>query len=219
MSVFSLIIRKLFTMKILLWSHLVCILLGSVTSANHLFLPTAVKGKSRRFMDSKKSLIFKIIKDLQEEGPVRCFHYVIDSDGHVITHMIPKRRPPRPRSPMSKLKPKGPPLPDSELPVPLKIVDYRKIRLENCNHYLEIWFFTIYITVTILWLGAPTSSLNWPLWTKQTSSFLNLNLCFTPPLIIISFSLMLLRKKMQGFNLRNFSRINSLIRDKMYKHV
>ena len=83
MSGFSLIIRKLFTMNILLWSNLVCILLSSITSANHqkndLFLPSAVKGKSRIFISSKKSLIFKIIEDLKEEGPVRCFHYVIDS--------------------------------------------------------------------------------------------------------------------------------------------
>ena len=128
MSGFSLIIRKLFTMKILLWSHLVCMLLGSATSTNHLFLPRAVKGKSKIFMSSKKSLIFKIIEDQKEEGPVRCIHYVIDSDGHVITHMIPKRRPPRPRAPLSQFKHKGPPHPDSELPVPIKIVDYRKIR-------------------------------------------------------------------------------------------
>ena len=127
------IIRKLFTMNILLWSNLVCILLSSITSANHqkndLFLPSAVKGKSRIFISSKKSLIFKIIEDLKEEGPVRCFHYVIDSDSHVITHMIPKRKSNRSRSPMLKLKPQRPPYPDSEVPVPIKIVDYRKMRL------------------------------------------------------------------------------------------
>ena len=106
-------------MKILLWSHLVCTLLGSITSANRLLLPSAVKGKSRIFVDSKKSLIFKIIEDLKKEGPVRCFHYVIDYESHVITHMIPKRSSKRSRSHTHS---------DSELPVPLKIVDYRKIR-------------------------------------------------------------------------------------------
>ena len=141
-SCFPLIIRKLFIMNILLWSNLVCILLGSTTSANHIFLPSlkkflpsAVKGESRIYISSKKSLIFKIIEDLKEEGPVRCFHYVIDSDSHVITHMIPKRRSNSSISPMLNSKTQRPPYPDSELPVPIKIVDYRKIRLNFLNHY------------------------------------------------------------------------------------
>ena len=115
----SLIIRKLFTMKILLFSHLVCILLGSITSNIHTLhnlLPKKVAGKSREFTYSKKTLMFKIIEDLKEEGPIRCFHYVIDSDSHVITHMIPKRRSNGPK-----------PL---EVPVPIKIADYRQIRFE-----------------------------------------------------------------------------------------
>ena len=111
-------------MKILLLSHLVCILLGSITSKRHPLhnlLPKKFSGKTgevttREFMHSKKTLMFKIIEDLKEEGPIRCFHYVIDSDSHVITHMIPKRR-------SKSLKP-------PEVPVPIKIVDYRQIRFK-----------------------------------------------------------------------------------------
>ena len=139
MSGFSVIIRKLFTMKILFWSHLVSTLFGSITSANRFLLPSAVKGKSRRFMDSKKSLMFKIMEDIKEEGPIRCFHYVIDSDSHVITHMIPERRSERlNRSSIPDLRPQGPPHPNSELPVPLKIVDYRKIRLNFFKSQLRV---------------------------------------------------------------------------------
>ena len=105
-------------MKILLFSHLVCILLGSITCKGqfHKLLPKKVAGKSREFTYSKKTLMFKIIEDLKEEGPIRCFHYVIDSDSHVITHMIPKHRSNGPKPP--------------EVPVPIKIVDYRQIRFK-----------------------------------------------------------------------------------------
>ena len=87
----------------------------------HKLLPKKVSGKNgvvtnREFTYSKKTLMFKIIEDLKEEGPIRCFHYVIDSDSHVITHMIPKRRSKGPKPP--------------EVPVPIKIVDYRQIRFE-----------------------------------------------------------------------------------------
>ena len=125
-------------MRILIFIHLVCILLRSITSQRqmllHKLLPKKVSGKNgvvtnREFTYSKKTLMFKIIEDLKEEGPIRCFHYVIDSDSHVITHMIPKRRSKGPKPP--------------EVPVPIKIVDYRKIRFKLLSSHYKVWIISL----------------------------------------------------------------------------
>ena len=187
-------------MKILLFSHLVCILLGSITSKIHLhkLLPKKVSGQTNReFTYSKMTLMFKIIEDLKEEGPIRCFHYVIDSDSHVVTHMIPRW----------SSKGQKPP----EVSVPIKIVDYRQIRFNWFSSHLKVLL--ISIVAQMWWLDAPISSLNWLPWRKQASSLKNLHLSFTQPLVIISFSLMLPQEKMQEYDLGNFSKINSLIRE------
>ena len=106
--------KKKFEMKIILLSHIVFIFFELVRSKGGIFFPSK---KPTEFMDSKEMLMLEIIKDLQEDAKITCLHYVIDSDSHQFTHLT--QRPKR-----SKRLAKE----DSASSIPIKIVDYRKMR-------------------------------------------------------------------------------------------
>ena len=118
--------NNVFTMKTILLSFLF-MLFGFIRCSRkrNFLLPSS---KPPEFMDSKKMLMSNIIKDLNEEAPIRCLHYVIDSDIHDSAQIIPR-----------------PEIQSSEFSVPIKIVDYRKIRSRKVSLLLchQVQFFQL----------------------------------------------------------------------------
>ena len=112
-------------MKILLLTHLVFFCFELISSKGDIFLPNISQdipsNKQKEFMDSKELLMLEIIKDLKEDSQISCLHYVIDSDSHVFTPLTQRQRPKRSKWPSRE---------DSAPSVPIKIVDYRKMRFE-----------------------------------------------------------------------------------------
>ena len=110
-------------MKILLLTHLVFICFELIRSKGDIFLSNISQdipsNKQKEFMDSKEMLMLEIIKDLKEDAQISCLHYVIDSDSHVFTPLT--QRPKRSKRPSRE---------DSAPSIPIKIVDYRKMRFK-----------------------------------------------------------------------------------------